>query len=103
LLFENLGVHRESNSQNGSSFGRVRVHSLTLSYTLRNMRCDSRASFLAHTFASLCFSCELKVRVVIDKFNSRMKIKALSNYQITRIYDGRNWKQMNSNKNKKQS
>jgi hypothetical protein len=39
----------------------------------------------------------------IDRFNSRMKIKVLSNYQITRMFDGRTWKQMNSNKNKKQS
>jgi hypothetical protein len=28
-----------------------------------------------------------------------MKIKALSNYQITRMYNGRTWKQMSSNKN----
>jgi hypothetical protein len=103
LLSEKLGVHRESNSQNGSSFGRVRVHSLTLSYILGSMKCDSRASFLAHTFASLCFSRELNVRVMTNKFNSKMKIKALSNYQITRMYDGRNWKQMSPNKNEKQS
>jgi len=32
-----------------------------------------------------------------------MKIKALSNYQITRMYDGRTWKQMSSKKNEKQS
>jgi hypothetical protein len=35
--FEDLGVHREFNSQNGSSFGSVRVHSLTLSYTFGSM------------------------------------------------------------------
>jgi hypothetical protein len=29
------------------------------------MRCDSRASLLAHTFTSPCISCEPKVRVAI--------------------------------------
>jgi hypothetical protein len=52
LFFENLGVHQDSNSQSGSSLGSVRVHSLTLSYNPGSMRCDSRASFLAHTLAS---------------------------------------------------
>jgi len=51
------------NSQNGSSLGSVKVHSLTLSYTPKNMRCDSRASLLAHTFASPYLGCEPKVRV----------------------------------------
>jgi len=51
------------NSQNGSSFGSVRVHSLTLSYTPKSMRCDSRASLLAYTFASPYLGCEPKVRV----------------------------------------
>jgi hypothetical protein len=37
-LFEDLRVHR--------------VHSFTLSYTPRSMKCDFRASFLARTFAS---------------------------------------------------
>jgi hypothetical protein len=32
-LSKNLEVHRDSNSQNGSSLGSVSVHSLTLSYT----------------------------------------------------------------------
>ncbi len=62
-LFEDSGVHRESISQNGSSLGSVNVHSLTLSYTFGSMRCDSRASFLARTLASLCFGCEPKDRV----------------------------------------
>ncbi len=42
-------------------------------------------------------------KLEINKFNSRMKIKALSNYQIRRMYDGRTWKQMSSNKKKKKS
>jgi len=63
LLYEGLGVHQDSNSQSESSFGNVRVHSLTLSYIPRSMRCDSRASLLAHTLAGPCFGCELKVRV----------------------------------------
>jgi len=57
--FENpLGFQTES------SFGNVEVHSFTLSYTLESMRCDSQASLLAHTFASPCFGCELKAKVV---------------------------------------
>ncbi len=61
---KDLGVHQESNSQNGSSLGSVRVHSPTLSYTLKSMKCDFRASLLAHTFASLCLGSEPKARVV---------------------------------------
>jgi hypothetical protein len=61
--FENLGVHRDSNSQSGSSLGSVRVHSLTLSYTLGSMKCDSRASLFARTFTSPCLGCEPKVKV----------------------------------------
>jgi hypothetical protein len=33
LLFEDLEIHQDSNSQSVSSFGSVKVHSLTLSYT----------------------------------------------------------------------
>jgi hypothetical protein len=46
LLFENLEVHRDSNSQSESSFKSVEVHSLTLSHTPRIMKYDSRASLL---------------------------------------------------------
>jgi hypothetical protein len=46
----------------GSSLGSVGVHSLTLSYTPKSMKCDSQASFLAHTFASPCVGCEPKAR-----------------------------------------
>ncbi len=63
LPFENLGIHLDSNSQNGRSFGNVGVHSLTLSYTLRNMKCDSQAHSWPHTFVSPCVGCELKARV----------------------------------------
>jgi hypothetical protein len=55
----------DSNSQNGSSFGNVRVHSVTFSCTLEKMRCDFWASLLARTFASPYFGCELKAKVVI--------------------------------------
>jgi hypothetical protein len=43
LLSENSRVYRESNSQSGSSFGSVGVHSLTRSYTLESMKRDSQA------------------------------------------------------------
>jgi len=42
----------------------VRVHSLTLSYTLGSMKCDSEASLLTCTFVNPCFGCEPKARVV---------------------------------------
>jgi hypothetical protein len=37
--------------QSGNSLGSVKVHSLTFSYTLGSVRCDSQASLLAHTQA----------------------------------------------------
>ncbi len=64
LLSENLGIHRDSNSESGSSFGSVRAHSFTLSYTPRSMKCDSRASYLACTFPSPCLGRKPKAKVV---------------------------------------
>ncbi len=64
LLFEYSGICRNSNSQNESSLGSVWAHSFTLSYILVNMKCDSRASLSAHTFASICLSHEPKAKVV---------------------------------------
>ncbi len=40
------------------------VHSLTLSYTFRSIKCGSQASLLAHTFASPCFGYEPKAKVM---------------------------------------
>jgi hypothetical protein len=57
-------VATDSNSQNGSSLGSVRVHSLTPFFTPKSMRCDSQISLLARNLASPCFSREPKVRVV---------------------------------------
>jgi len=54
----------ESNSQSESSLGSVGVHSLTLSHTPKSMKCDSRASLLAHTFTSPCFGRKPKAKVV---------------------------------------
>jgi hypothetical protein len=44
----------DSNSQDESSRGNVKVHSLTLFCTPGSMRCDFRASLLAHALASPC-------------------------------------------------
>jgi hypothetical protein len=49
--------------QSGSSFGNVKVHSLTLSYIPGNMKCDSRASLFALTFANPCIGREPKAKV----------------------------------------
>jgi hypothetical protein len=38
------------------------------------MKCDSRASLLAHTFASLCLGCEPKARVMTYKVSLFMPI-----------------------------
>jgi hypothetical protein len=59
----NITRHNNFNSQNGSSIGSVGVHSLTLSYTLRSMKCDSRTSFVARTFASPWIGHKPKARV----------------------------------------
>jgi len=58
-----LRVHRDSNSQSENSFESVGVHSLTLSYILGSMKCDSQASLLAHTFTSLYLNHKLKAKV----------------------------------------
>jgi len=77
LPIEDLGVHRDSNSQSGSSLGSVRVHFFTLSYIPESMRCDSWASLLARNLASPCFGCEPKARVV-----TILDINALPNLDL---------------------
>jgi hypothetical protein len=52
----------------------VRVHSLTLYYIPKSMRCDSQASFLARTLANPCLDCEPKVRVVIVRLLSLARL-----------------------------
>jgi hypothetical protein len=63
LPSKDLGIHWNSNFQSGSSFGSVRVHSVTVSYTLGSMRCDSRAFLLACTLVSLCLGREPKATI----------------------------------------
>jgi hypothetical protein len=58
-----LKIQMDSHSQSGSSLGSVGVHSFTFSCTLKIMKCDSWASFLACAFASLCFGREPKAKV----------------------------------------
>ncbi len=53
MFFQDSRVHWDFNSQSGSPLENVWVHSLTPSYTPGNMKCDSRASLLAYTFANL--------------------------------------------------
>jgi hypothetical protein len=50
----------------GAHLGLWGVHSLTLSYTLRSMKCNSRASLLARTFASPCLGHKPKARVTTE-------------------------------------
>jgi len=82
--FLDLKVHLDYNSQSDSSFGSVKVHSLTLSYTPENMRCESRASLLAHTLASPCFGHEPKARVATLGLQIVGVIK--TNWKLFHIY-----------------
>jgi hypothetical protein len=50
-------------SESGSPLGSVKAHSLTLFYTPESTRCDSPASLLARTLASLYLGREPKARV----------------------------------------
>jgi hypothetical protein len=56
----------DSNSQNGSSLGSVKIHSFTLFCTPGSMRCDSQASVLACTLTSPCLGHEPKARVATN-------------------------------------
>jgi hypothetical protein len=47
----------------GSSLGSVEVHSLTLSYTIGSMKCDSQASLLAHTLQALALVTNPRLRL----------------------------------------
>jgi len=70
LLFEYLKVHWDFNSQSGNSLGSVRVHSLTFSYAPKSMKCNSWASLLAFTLASICLGYEPKARAVTKVDNN---------------------------------
>jgi hypothetical protein len=80
---ENSKVHWDSNSQNGSSLESVRVHSLTLFYTLKSMRCDFRASLLAHNLASPRLGCEPKIKVATWLVRSWNTFGARMNHEQT--------------------
>jgi hypothetical protein len=58
-----LKVYRDSNSQNGNSFGSVKVHSLTLSHISESMKCDSWASLFTRTFRNPCIGREPKTKI----------------------------------------
>ncbi len=73
LPSKNSKVLWDSNSQSGSPLENVWIHSFTFSYTPGNMKCDSRASFLACTFASLCFSRKPKAKVMTSTNHTSSK------------------------------
>jgi len=72
LFFKNMGVHLVFNFQSGNSLGSVKVHSLTLSHTPKNMKCDFMFSHLVCTFASPCLSCEPKAKIATYTMNALM-------------------------------
>jgi len=61
------------------------VHSVALSYTFGSMKCDSRASFLARTFASPCLGHEPKAKVmtlkIIDNLDKKIHLNK-NHYQF---------------------
>ncbi len=68
LRLKDLGIHWNSNSHNGSSFGSARVHSLAFFYIPGSMWCDFRASFLACNLAIPCLGHQPKARVATLAF-----------------------------------
>jgi len=64
LLSQNLWIHQDSNSQSENPLGSVWVHSFTLSYIPKNMKCNSWASFLACTFVIPYLGRKPKAKVV---------------------------------------
>ncbi len=75
---------QKSNSQSGNSLGSVKVHSLTLCYTLGNMKCNSQASLLARTLANPCFGHEPKAKVVTN-FHIHKSTVHVANKQLTNV------------------
>ncbi len=82
LFFEDLGVHQDSNSQSWIPFGSVRVHSRSLSCTLKSIRNDSRAPFWLATLQPLCFGREPKARVATF---GKAQIKNLFGFHIPKV------------------
>jgi hypothetical protein len=66
----------DSNSQNGSSLGSVRVHSPTFFCIPGSTRCDSWVSLLAHNLANPCFGREPKAKVATHRFEHFESLKA---------------------------
>jgi len=62
--------------QSGSPLGSVWVHSLTLSYIPRGMKCDSWTSLLVHTFANSCFNREPKAKIATTYLFSYLPINS---------------------------
>jgi hypothetical protein len=56
-----LEVHWDFNSQSGNSLGSVGVHSLTLSYTSKSMKCDSQAHSWPTPLQALALVVSLKL------------------------------------------
>ncbi len=73
---------------NGNSLGSVGVHSFTFSHIFGNMKCDSRASLLARTFASPCLGCEPKTRVatwaIIKTIGNKVVIVKIEHLHLDR-------------------
>jgi hypothetical protein len=57
------------------------VHSLTLSYTPKSMKCDSWLSLLAFTFASPCLRRKSKAKVATNMISKKKENKS----KITKI------------------
>ncbi len=85
MLYEDLGVHKDSNSQSGNSLENVKVHSLTFFCTPRGMKCDSCASLLARTFANPYLGREPKAKVATIYVTH---LKNINNLKVNGTYYG---------------
>jgi hypothetical protein len=64
----------------------VGVHSLTLSCTPENMKCDFQASLLACTFASPCLGREPKTRVTTHKIHHGLDLGEATTFPFIIFY-----------------
>jgi len=77
----------DSNSLSGSSLGSVRVQSFTFFCIFGSMKYDSRASYLAQTFASPCFGRKPKARVATITKSQGMFLRGKTKLKNVELQD----------------
>jgi hypothetical protein len=61
-VYENLGIHQDSNFQSESPFGSVWAHSLTFSHILKNVYVTPELHFQPTHFHALALVMNLRLR-----------------------------------------